>query len=144
MESPESAESLDPQDWEAMRKLAHKMVDDSIDYLATVSERPVWEKVPEDIAHSFDASVPTEPQDPEEVYKEFQETIFPYPMGNIHPRFWAWYMGNGTMMGALGDFMAAVMNPNIGAAATHRLWLKVRWLAGLRKSLVCPKAAVDC
>jgi glutamate/tyrosine decarboxylase-like PLP-dependent enzyme len=107
-------ESLDPEDWEAMRKLAHQMVDDSIDYLATVAERPVWQNVPDEIDKSFNASVPTEPQDPEAVYREFTETIFPYPMGNIHPRFWAWYMGNGTMMGALGDFMAAVMNPNIG------------------------------
>ena len=35
-------------------------------------------------------------------------------MGNIHPRFWAWYMGNGTFMGAMGDFMGAIMNPNVG------------------------------
>jgi aromatic-L-amino-acid/L-tryptophan decarboxylase len=35
-------------------------------------------------------------------------------MGNIHPRFWAWYMGNGTILGALGDFLASVMNPNVG------------------------------
>jgi glutamate/tyrosine decarboxylase-like PLP-dependent enzyme len=35
-------------------------------------------------------------------------------MGNIHPRFWGWYMGNGTLMGALADFLAASMNPNLG------------------------------
>ena len=35
-------------------------------------------------------------------------------MGNIHPRFWAWYMGNGTVLGALADFLAAIMNPNLG------------------------------
>jgi glutamate/tyrosine decarboxylase-like PLP-dependent enzyme len=48
------------------------------------------------------------------VYQEFLENIFPYPMGNIHPRFWAWYMGNGTVFGALADFMAAIMNPTLG------------------------------
>jgi glutamate/tyrosine decarboxylase-like PLP-dependent enzyme len=48
------------------------------------------------------------------VYKEFVETILPYPMGNIHPRFWGWYMGAGTVFGALADFMAAIMNPNLG------------------------------
>jgi glutamate/tyrosine decarboxylase-like PLP-dependent enzyme len=42
------------------------------------------------------------------------ETILPYPMGNIHPRFWGWYMGAGTVFGALADFMAAIMNPNLG------------------------------
>ena len=35
-------------------------------------------------------------------------------MGNIHPRFWGWYMGNGTMIGALADFLASTMNPNLG------------------------------
>ena len=30
-----------------------------------------------------------------------------------HPR-WAWYMGNGTLFGALADFMASIMNPNLG------------------------------
>ena len=51
---------------------------------------------------------------PEQVYEAFRRDIFPFPMGNVHPRFWAWYMGNGTIMGALGDFMAAIMNPNVG------------------------------
>ena len=50
----------------------------------------------------------------EGTYEEFKETILPYPMGNIHPRFWGWYMGAGTVFGALADFMAAVMNPNLG------------------------------
>jgi glutamate/tyrosine decarboxylase-like PLP-dependent enzyme len=35
-------------------------------------------------------------------------------MGNIHPRFWAWYMGTGTVLGALADFLASIMNPNLG------------------------------
>jgi glutamate/tyrosine decarboxylase-like PLP-dependent enzyme len=35
-------------------------------------------------------------------------------MGNTHPRFWAWYMGAGTPFGALGDFLASMLNPNMG------------------------------
>ena len=38
----------------------------------------------------------------------------PWQMGNTHPRFWGWYMGNGTAFGALGDFLAATLNPNMG------------------------------
>ena len=38
----------------------------------------------------------------------------PWQMGNTHPRFWSWYMGNGTAFGALGDFLAAIVNPNMG------------------------------
>lgn len=107
-------ETLDPQNWDDMRALAHRMIDDAIDYLAHVDERPVWQPVPAELRPRFHEPVPTQPTDPQEVYAEFKETILPYPMGNIHPRFWGWYMGSGTIMGALGDFMGAIMNSNLG------------------------------
>lgn len=107
-------ESLDPENWEEMRALAHRIVDDAMTYLETVRERPVWQPVPEDVAARFDEQAPREPSGAEAAYQEFSETIFPYPMGNIHPRFWAWYMGNGTVTGALADFLASSMNSNLG------------------------------
>ncbi len=110
-------ETLDPDDWGEMRALAHRMVDDAITYLETVRDRPVWQRVPDDVAARFDAPAPDKPAGADAVYQEFLESIFPYPMGNIHPRFWAWYMGNGTVFGALADFMAAIMNPNLGGGS---------------------------
>jgi glutamate/tyrosine decarboxylase-like PLP-dependent enzyme len=114
MNDKEPYETLDPEDWGEMRALAHRMVDDAITYLETVRERPVWQSVPDEVAARFDAPAPEKPAGADAVYQEFLESIFPYPMGNIHPRFWAWYMGNGTVFGALADFMAAIMNPNLG------------------------------
>jgi glutamate/tyrosine decarboxylase-like PLP-dependent enzyme len=35
-------------------------------------------------------------------------------MNTTHPRFWAWYMGSGTVMGALAELLAATLNPNLG------------------------------
>src|SRR5215207_9840947 len=107
-------ETLDPENWDEMRALAHRMVDDAISYLETVRERPVWQPVPEEIAVRFNAPAPQVPDGAEAVYQEFVETILPYPMGNIHPRFWSWYMGNGTVLGALADFLASTMNSNMG------------------------------
>ena len=109
-------ETLDPEDWDEMRALSHRIVDDAITYLEKVGKRPVWQPVPEDVATRFDSPVPHEPAGADAVYQEFLETVFPYPMGNIHPRFWAWYMGTGTVLGALGDFLASIMNPNLGGA----------------------------
>ncbi len=114
MTSPETQETLDPQNWDEMRALAHRMVDDGLDYLQTVAERPAWQPVPAAVAARFDAPAPREPQGANATYSEFTQSILPYPMGNIHPRFWGWYMGNGTVFGALAEFMAAVMNPNVG------------------------------
>ena len=107
-------ETLDPNNRDEMRTLAHRIVDDAITYLETVRERPVWQPVPEDVAAGFHEQAPREPGGAEAAYQEFLETIFPYPMGNIHPRFWAWYMGSGTVLGALADFLASTMNPNLG------------------------------
>lgn len=114
MNADQSYETLDPADWASMRALAHRMVDDAITYLETVRERPVWQPVPDKVAARFTAPAPLKPAGADAVYQEFLESVFPYPMGNIHPRFWAWYMGNGTVLGALADFMAAIMNPNVG------------------------------
>lgn len=111
-------ETLDPKDWERSRKLAHDMVDDAIRHLETVRERGVWQEMPDSVRAHFKASVPTGPQDLEKVYQELCENLFPYSMGNIHPRFWGWYMGSGNFTGALGDFLAAVDGSNLGGGNT--------------------------
>ncbi len=107
-------ETLDPENWDEMRALAHRMMDDAIDYLQNVGDRPVWQPVPEDVKQRLQTAAPRLPSQPASVYEEFKADILPYPMGNIHPRFWSWYMGSGTIMGALGEFFGALMNPNVG------------------------------
>lgn len=107
-------ETLDPNDWESTRKLGHKMVDDIVNYLKTVRERPVWQKIPDEVKSQFTTPLPIDPEQPEEVYKEFVEKVLPYPMGNIHPRFWGWILGTGTITGAYAELLAAAMNTNNG------------------------------
>lgn len=77
-------ETLTPVDCE-MRALAHRMVDDAITYLETVRERPVWQ--PKARCGRADTPAPAETNQRRGVYAEFLESVFPYPMGNIHPRF---------------------------------------------------------
>jgi aromatic-L-amino-acid decarboxylase len=107
-------ETLDPQDWDAMRALGHRMVDDMLDWLESARERKVWQPVPAEVKAYFQQPAPTAPTPPAEVYADFLERILPYPMGNIHPRFWSWVMGNGTALGMLAEMLAAGMNPNLG------------------------------
>src|SRR5689334_3539828 len=92
MDNLQSYETLDPENWDEMRALAHRMVDDAISYLETVRERPVWQPVPDEVAAHFKEPAPHQPERAESVYEEFLENILPYPMGTIHPRFWSWYM----------------------------------------------------
>jgi glutamate/tyrosine decarboxylase-like PLP-dependent enzyme len=137
----EPLETLDPQDWEAMRQLVHRAVDDALDYLRDVDERPVWQAVPDEIRERLRAPAPALPSSPEQVYEEFARDILPYPMGNIHPRFWAWYMGNGTVMGALGDFLAAIMNPNLGGGNHVAPLVEEQVIGWLRDMLQLPPDA---
>ena len=105
-------ETLDPVDWDSLRMLGHKMVDDMFDYLRHVAERPVWQPIPAPTKQHFKSSLPRDPQPAEDVYEEFIEHILPYTKGNIHPRFWSWVEGGGTPLGMLADMLAAGMNPN--------------------------------
>jgi hypothetical protein len=82
-------ESLDPQDWEGMRALGHRMVDDMMSYLERVRERPVWQPIPADIHARFQQPVPQEPHAPEDVYREFLEYVLPYDT-RPHERLHIW------------------------------------------------------
>ena len=108
-------ETLDPADWESMRALGHRMVDDVLHYLRTVRERPVWQPVPDQVKAHFGSPVPQNPQPAEEIYEEFLVNVLPYPAGNIHPRFWGWVLGTGTVLGAFAELLAASMNSDTGA-----------------------------
>ena len=114
MDNNQNYETLDPENWNDMRALAHRMVDDAITYLETTRERPVWQPIPQEIADRFKSSAPHDPAGAESAYEEFLTTIMPYPMGTSHPRFWGWYMGSGTVLGALADLMASTLNSNLG------------------------------
>ena len=109
-------ETLDPEDWESMRALGHRMLDDMLEYLKTVPDRPVWQPIPEDVKRRFRLPLPADPQKLEEIYEEFSEFILPYPLGNIHPRFWGWVVGTGTVSGMLAEMLAASMNSNLAGA----------------------------
>ncbi len=108
-------ETLDPEDWEAMRALGHRMVDDMMDYMETLRNRPVWQHAPPAIRDRFSGPPPTGPELPQEVYNEYRRSILPYQLGNSHPRYWGWVTGCGTIMGAYAEMLAASTDSVSGA-----------------------------
>ncbi|MGH7516406.1 MAG: pyridoxal phosphate-dependent decarboxylase family protein [Gemmatimonadales bacterium] len=107
-------ETLDPADWQEFRQLGHRMVDDMLDWLEHLRERPAWQPLPQSARAALHGPLPRAPEGAERAYADFREHVLPYPMGNAHPRFWAWVMGTGTPLGALAEMLAATMNPNMG------------------------------
>jgi len=134
-------ETLDPQDWHAMRHLGHRMVDDMMDYLEGVRERPVWHPIPQADKDILLQPLPLEPQPLEGIYSEFLEHILPNPMGNIHPRFWGWVMGNGSATGMLAEMLASAMNPNMGGADHIANYVEKQVVDWLREIVGMPEGS---
>ncbi|MER9391347.1 MULTISPECIES: aspartate aminotransferase family protein [unclassified Mesorhizobium] len=107
-------ETLDPSDWADVQSLSHRIVDDAVAYLRDVRQRPVWQEMPGDVRDFFTASLPQSPTPLADIYGDVVDKVMPYPMGNIHPRFWSWYMGSSNFTGAIGDFLAAIQGSNLG------------------------------
>jgi len=140
-EPTKNFETLDPQDWEKSKALMHKMVDDAFDYVENVRDRKIWQNMPDDVLKSFETELPRLPSDAESVYTELQKNVLPFPMGNIHPRFWAWYMGNGTISGVMGDFWASILNPNLGGGNHSAHKVEEQVINWIKEIIEFPKTA---
>lgn len=105
--------TLDPESWTDFRALAHRMVDDMLDHLASLRSRPAWQRVPAGVRARLEEAVPYEGQGAEAAYRQFVEDVLPYPNGNLHPRFFGWVQGNGTPLGMMADMLASGMNPHL-------------------------------
>ncbi len=126
--------SLDPQDWSEFRALAHRMLDETIDHIADVRQRPVWQPIPDAVRSQFEADVPRAPTDLAEVYRAFSESVVPYATGNLHPGFMGWVHGGGTAVGMLAEMLAAGLNANLGGRDHMPIEVErqiVRWMREL-------------
>ena len=110
----ESGQTLDPQNWDELRALGHRMLDDMLDYAASIRDRPVWSPIPQHVRARFRAELPRQPSGLDEVYREFTDFIVPYATGNVHPGFMGWVHGGGTAVGMLAEMLAAGLNANLG------------------------------
>ena len=106
--------TLDPKDWTALREEGHRMLDQMLDYLEHLRERPVWQPMPAAARARFQCGLPSKPTDLAAVYREFAENILPYSSGNTHPAFMGWVQGGGTAVGMLAEMLAAGLNANCG------------------------------
>ncbi len=136
-----SEETLDPEDWDAVRTLGHRMVDDVLDYLSTVRDRPTWQRPPEDVRARLRQPLPREGEGAERAYQQFLENVRPYPSGNIHPRFWGWVMGTGTPLTVLAEMLAAAVNPNVSGFDDSAVLVEDQVLAWMKELLGFPQTA---
>jgi glutamate/tyrosine decarboxylase-like PLP-dependent enzyme len=141
IEDVRDEETLDPEDWQAMRALGHRMVDDMMTYLETVRERPVWQPIPDEVRAHLNQPLPVEAEGAERAYQDFTEYVLPHPLGNIHPRFWGWVNGTGTPFAMLAEMLAAGMNPNVGGFNQVPVYVETQVIDWCKEMLGYPSAA---
>jgi aromatic-L-amino-acid decarboxylase len=133
--------ALDPTDWQPVQQMGHLMLDEMLEFMQTHSERPAWVKPPAAAVAAFDAPVPMQGADLEDLYEQFKEHILPYALGNAHPRFWSWVNGCGTASGMLVEMLTAAMNTNAFGAEQIAIYVEQQVLAWFKELLGFPFSA---
>lgn len=127
-----SEEGLDPPDWEKLRTLAYRMVDDVIALHSKIGDRPAWQAPPPEVRERLTESPPAEGRGLEAVRERYLRDVEPYPFGNIHPRAWGWVNGTGSTVGALAELLAAALDTNAWGGDQASVYMErgvVRWAA---------------
>ncbi len=139
---PEAAsETLDPQDWNKVRAQAHRMLDDMLDYVAEIRDRPVWQPIPDEVRTRFRESLPRQSSELSDVYSDFTNFIAPYATGNVHPGFMGWVHGGGNVVGMLAEMLAAGLNANCGGRDHVPIEVERQIVAWTREMFGFPKEA---
>jgi len=120
------------------RKMGHELVDKLSDFYESLGEMKVKpdEGVKEIRRALGGGSIPENGTAPEEILERAYELLTNHSLFNSHPRFFGYITASPAPIGALADFMAAAINPNVGAwqiapMATEIELQTVRWIAEL-------------
>jgi len=133
--------SLDPKDWSAFRQFAHQALDDALDFVETVRQRPVWQPVPPEIRVQLTEALPVDETPLETVYEQFRTRILPYATGNVHPRFFGWVHGAGQAGNIVAEILAAAMNSNCGGRDHGAIYVEQEVLSWCKQLFAFPPEA---
>ena len=128
--SPE--ETLDPKDWEQMRALGHRMLDDMFTYLQNIRTAPSGQPTKEAI-DEICTPLTQQGENEEKVYEVFQRNILPYTLSHTRPRFWGAVAGTGSPYGMLAEMLRAGMNgaQEFSFAEAHVHKQVIKWVKEL-------------
>ena len=137
----QNEDGLDPENWQKHKEIAHQMIDDVFLYLSTVSDQPVWKKPPQSVKSFCSQPLPIDGEDIKCIYAELLENVLPYRTGNIHPRFFSWVHGTGTITGVLGDMLASAMNSNLAIGDHGAIYMEHNVLNWCKEMVGFPESS---
>lgn len=132
---------LDPDDWDAFRRLSHQALDAAFDDLMCLRKNPVWRETPPEVLARLDDAAPAEGLGLEQVLAEFARDIKPYGVGNRHPAFFGWAHGAGTPVGMVAELLAGGLNLNCGGRNHVGVALEQKIAAVMAEKFGFPAAA---
>src|SRR5438876_94549 len=120
------------------RKVGRQLVERIAEFLCTLPYRPVTpNESPDVIREALGAgSLPEEGAEARDLLEEAATLLFEHSTFNGHPRFMGFITSSAAPIGALGDLLAAAVNPNVGGwldalMGTEIEAQTVRWIAEL-------------
>jgi aromatic-L-amino-acid/L-tryptophan decarboxylase len=136
---PSGRQSPLAMDAATFRAVGHRLVDQLAELLESVPRRPVThDESPSAVRDALDLKGPLPERGTEAgpLLETVAQLLFDHSLFNGHPRFFGYVTAPPAPIGILGDFLAAAVNPNVGAwmlspAATEIESQTVRWIAEL-------------
>jgi glutamate/tyrosine decarboxylase-like PLP-dependent enzyme len=119
------------------RVVGHQLIDRIAVFLESISEEPVTRgESPSEIRATLRAerSLPQTGRDPAVLLNRAADLLFEHSLLNGHSRFWGYITSSAAPIGALGELLAAAVNPNVGAwplspMASEIEAQTIRWIA---------------
>ena len=134
-------QDLDPVDWPSFRAQGHRMLDDILDYIEGIEERPVWQPIPKEARARFREPLPRAGSSLPEAHGRFMADVLPFSTGNTHPGFMGWVHGGGTAVGMLAEMLAAGLNANLGGRDHMPIEVERQILIWMRELFGFPETA---
>ncbi len=92
------------------RKNAHRLVDWMADYLENIEDYPVKPATkPGEILARLDEKAPTDPEQMDDIFRDFQEIILPGMTHWQHPGFMAYFPANASPPSVLAEMLTATL-----------------------------------
>src|SRR5215469_10123680 len=120
------------------RKVGYQLIERIAEFLCTLPDRPVTTSESPRLIREVLGTGPLPEQGAEarELLSEAANLLFDHSTFNGHPRFMAVITSSAAPIGALGDLLAAAVNPNVGGwiggpMANEIEAQTVRWIAEL-------------
>jgi aromatic-L-amino-acid decarboxylase len=131
--------TLDPDNWDALKTLGHRMLDDMLTHQQTIRSQP-FSFPPKAAIQEICVPLTVEGDGEERVYDVFRRHILPYTMRHTSPLFWGLVVGTGSPYGMLAEMLRAGAN-SVSEDFTVEAYVHQQVINWIKQLLGYPDAA---